>query len=618
MNIIKISIAFLLTVALPASAREFEIQHLEPLSWWVGMQHPELQLMVNGENISALTPRINCNGITLDGVDRTDNKNYLFINVRIGESTKPGTCVINFDLDGKTITKFNYQLNARIPNSSKRRGFDAKDAIYLLMPDRFSNENAANDSQNNLFEKANRKISGGRHGGDIAGMQKHLDYIANMGFTMIWPTPLLENNMEVYSYHGYSATDYYQIDKRFGSNQDYKNFVAAANKKGVGVIQDVVLNHIGSNHWWMKDLPSSDWLNSTGSYVETTHRRTTIHDIHASPEDTKIFTDGWFVKTMPDLNQRNPLLAKYLIQNSIWWIEYANLSGIREDTYSYADRSFLAAWGKTILEEYPDFNMVGEEWTPNSAIVSSWQKGKKNEDGYTSYLPSLMDFPVVLSLRNALIDEEKFEPPEKGLVTLYETIANDFQYPDPMHLVVFPENHDTSRIFSVLKENVDLFKSAMIFFATTRGIPQFYYGSEVLLTSPLYRDDGAFRADMPGGWQGDAVNAFTGKGLTEKQIDAQNFIKKLLNWRKNSKAVTEGKLLHYSPENSTYVYFRYTDTQRVMVILNKNSTDTQLDLSRFKTGFNGKKSGHAVLTGSDIDLTKPLLLKAQTSVVIEL
>ncbi|RYG03664.1 MAG: alpha-amlyase, partial [Chitinophagaceae bacterium] len=418
-----------------------------------------------------------------------------------------------------------------------------------------------------------------------------------------------------YSYHGYSATNHYKIDSRFGSNEDFKNFVIAANKKGLGVIQDIVLNHIGFGHWWMKDLPNSDWINSSNEYIETSHRRTTLQDIYAAPEDKKLFTDGWFVKTMPDLNQRNPLLAKYLIQNTIWWIEYANLSGIREDTYSYADRDFLTAWGKYIFEEYPHFNVVGEEWTGNHAIIASWQKGKKINDGYVTYLPSLMDFPVHEALRNGLVEDEQ---PGRGLTNLYVTLANDFVYGNPMNMVVFPENHDTSRIFSLFDENIDLFKTAMIFTATIRGIPQYFYGSEVLLGSPKERDDGAVRADMPGGWQYDPVNAFTGRGLSVQQRDSQEFLKKLLNWRKTSEAIKEGMLLHYAPENSVYVYFRYTNHHRVMVIINKNKTSSSLDLNRFKRAFDGKVSGHSVLTNTFIDLTKPLELKAATSMIIEI
>lgn len=598
-----------------ALASTYTIKHLEPLNWWVGMQHPELQLMVHGENISALKPEIHYPGVTVVNTATTDNKNYLFINLRIADTTKAGKFAIVFKQGEKQVASANYSLEERAKSSAARKGFDAGDVIYLLVPDRFANGSTANDSTSDQIEKVNRSISGGRHGGDLKGMQDHLDYIASMGFNMIWPTPLVENNQERYSYHGYSATNHYKIDSRFGSNQDFKNYVAAANKKGLGVIQDVVLNHIGSGHWWMKDMPAADWLNFPTNYKETTHRRMAIHDIHSSPEDAALFTDGWFVPTMPDLNQRNPLLATYLIQNSVWWIEYANLSGIREDTYSYSDKNFLSAWGKYLLEEYPHFNMVGEEWTGNQAIVASWQKGKRNDNGYVSYLPSLMDFPVHEAMRNGLTENEGWST---GMMKIYETIANDFIYADPMNMVVFPENHDTSRIFSALNNNLDLFKNAMVLNATTRGIPQLFYGSEVLATSPKERDDGAVRSDMLGGWAGDKVNAFTGKGLSAQQKDAQTFVKTLLNWRKSSDAIKTGKLMHFVPEKSTYVYFRYTDSKTVMVVLNKNAQATQLDLARYQVMIKGKTSGKDILTGASVDLSKPLNLNAMMPLVIEL
>lgn len=606
-------LAFLL--AGNALAKEFEIKHLEPLNWWVGMHNPALQLMVNGENISALTPSISYEGVTLVGVEKTDNKNYLFVNLRIADTAKPGTFKIVFKQGDKEVVSANYRLEARNKNSSARKSFDAKDSIYLLVPDRFANGNPANDVQKSLLEGVDRSKSGGRHGGDIKGVQDHLDYIASMGFTMIWPTPFIQNDQQAYSYHGYSNTDHYQIDARFGSNEDYQNLVTAANKKGLGMIQDIVLNHIGSGHWWMKDLPAKDWVNFPDKYAETTHRRTTLHDIHMAEDDRELFASGWFVNTMPDLNQRNAHLATYLIQNTVWWIEYANLSGLREDTYSYSDKNFLAVWSKAITEEYPALNIVGEEWSPNTAIVSSWQKGKVNSDGYVSYLPSLMDFPTNYAMLEAFPKPEGFD---SGFIKLYESVANDFLYADPMNLVIFPENHDTPRIFSVLDNDINLYKNVMVYFATLRGIPQFFYGSEVLLKSPKTRDDGVVRSDMPGGWAGDKVNAFTGAGLSAEQKEAQSYLKTLLNWRKGNSAIHQGKMLHYVPREGTYVYFRYIDAKKVMVVLNKNAKDSSLDLTRFHQMLKGVTQGKDVLANAPVDLTKPLALKAMTPVIIEI
>jgi glycosidase len=365
----------------------------------------------------------------------------------------------------------------------------------------------------------------------------------------------------------------------------------------------------------MSDMPARDWLNFPDKYTETTHRRTTIQDPYAAPADKELFVSGWFTTGMPDLNQRNPLLARYLIQNTLWWIEYAGLSGVREDTYGYSDEKFLSQWAKTVMEEYPNFNIVGEEWSGNPAVVAHWQKGKQNASGHVPYVPSMMDFPIYDALRLALYEKEGWDT---GIIRLYETLADDFIYPDPFNLVIFPENHDTSRIYSYLNEDVDLFKMAMVYMATMRGIPQFYYGSEVLMTSPRERDDGAVRADMPGGWKGDNKNAFTGKGLTAKEKDAQAYIKTLLNWRKNSEVIHHGKLLHFAPMDGIYVYFRYLDNRAVMVVLNKNPESKTLDLQRFNELLAGKSSAVDALTKRKLDVTKPLSLPAKSSLIVDL
>ncbi len=607
---------WLMAVALVSSgyAAPYQVQHLEPMSWWVGMRHPELQLMVHGEKIAELSPEISYKGVTLSGVQRTDSPNYLFINLLIAADVSPGSFEIQFKRDGKVVTVATYRLDARIKDSELRRGFDSRDAIYLIVPDRFANGDPSNDSRPQLAEKADRSNRNGRHGGDLRGMREHLDYIEGLGFTMIWPTPLLENNQEHYSYHGYSITDLYQIDARFGTNEEYRDFVKAANEHHLGVIQDIVLNHIGTGHWWMKDPPAQDWLNHPKGYVQTNNQHTTIQDIHAAPEERELFLDGWFVATMPDLNQRNPLVARYLIQNTLWWIEYAGLSGVREDTYSYSDTQFMARWSNAVMEEYPNFNIVGEEMNDNPYMVAYWQKGVVNRDGYKSGLPTVMDFPTTDLMPSVL---NAPETRGTGFIRLYETIAADFLYADPMRLMVFPDNHDRPRIFSLLHEDIDLLKTSLLFTATTRGIPQYFYGTEVLLKSPIERADGLIRADMPGGWAGDPTNAFTGAGLTPAQAEMQDYVKRLLNWRKTSSAVTSGKLLHYIPFGGYYVYFRYDDRQAVMVVLNKNAGDSSLDPSHFGRILKGAKSGRNVMTGGQVDMSVPLHLKARESVAIE-
>ncbi|EIK43600.1 alpha-amylase, putative, amy13E [Cellvibrio sp. BR] len=590
------------------------LKRIEPANWWVGMKYNQVELLVHGDNLGATTPAVNYPGVNVINIKKSDSPNYLFVTIDIAATTKPGKFPIEFMRDGKIHSRVDYQLLAREKNSAQRQGFSPKDAIYLITPDRFANGNTGNDAMPGMLEQPNRAYKGGRHGGDIAGMEKHLDYIAAMGFTQIWPNPLTENNMEKYSYHGYAATDLYQIDARYGTNEEFKTFVQKAQKKGIGVIQDIVLNHIGSNHWWMKDLPAKDWLNFQNIPVFTNHNRTTIQDPYADPRDKRRFVDGWFVITMPDLNQRNPQLANYLIQNSLWWIEYAGLSGIREDTYGYADQEFLSRWAKTIMDEYPNFNIVGEEWSTNPAVVAHWQRGKANASGHVPHIPSMMDFPIHETLREVLHEPESWD---KGWVRLYEMLANDFIYPDPFNLVIFPENHDTSRLYSYLDEDIDLFKIAMVYMATMRGIPQFYYGSEVLMTSPRERDDGAVRADMPGGWKGDSKNAFTGKGLSAEERDAQKFIKTLLNWRKNSEVIHRGKLRHYAPEQGVYVYVRYLDAKAVMVILNKNAHSVTHHFLAYREFVDGKKTARDVLTGKQVNLRESLQVAPKGSLILE-
>lgn len=610
-----IAVVFFQLMAAACGAADYRIDRLEPASWWVGMQHDTLQLLVYGENISELQPALKYAGVSIKKVDRVTNPHYLFVTLGISSRAKPGSFSILFKQKNEVKASFTYPLHARAENSATREGFSTKDSIYLITPDRFANGDPDNDSVAGLLEQPRRDYRGGRHGGDIAGMQKHLDYIADMGFTQIWSNPLLENNQPRYSYHGYAITDLYSIDARFGSNESYRAFVAAAKEKNIGVIKDVILNHIGSGHWWMKDLPSDDWLNSTNAYVETNHARTTIHDSYASEFDRKIFTDGWFVETMPDLNQRNPFLAQYLIQNTIWWIEYAGLSGLRTDTYSYPDKAFLTEWSRRVMAEYPNFNIVGEEWSANPAVVAYWQRGKKNHDGYVSYTPSMMDFP----LREALLESlEETADYHGGLYHSYEMVANDFQYADPNNLVVFEGNHDTARIFSLLDENLDLYKMAMIYTATMRGIPQFFYGTEILMTSPKERADGVVRSDFPGGWSGDKINAFTGTGLTSQQKEAQAWVKKLLHWRKNTAAIHQGKLIHFVPQNGVYVYFRYLDSSKIMVVLNHQRQPTTLSLERYQEIIGEAAYGIDALAKKTYDLKNPLVLPATAALVLEL
>lgn len=596
------------------------LKRIEPLNWWVGMAHPKVEVMLYGENIASFKPELNYSGVTLSAVTRTDNPNYLFVELTITSDAVVGEVPIALLNDSAVVTTFKYPLLARQPQSAKRQGFNPSDVIYLVTPDRFVNADPANDNIPGMLEQADRSNDSGRHGGDIAGMQRALPYLATLGVTAVWPTPLTENNQPAYSYHGYSATDFYRVDPRFGTNEQFRNFVAAANSQSIKVIQDIIVNHIGSNHWWLQDLPAKDWLNfpkgdANGNFVPTNHNRSTIQDPYAADVDRELFTDGWFVDTMPDLNQRNPRLATYLIQNSIWWVEYAGLSGIREDTYSYADKAFLSEWGRRIMLEYPNFNIVGEEWSPNPLIVSYWQAGKQNKDGYVSHTPAMLDFPLYDALLKSLTEQESWN---SGWIRLYEMLSNDHVYANPFNLVIFEGNHDTARLFSVLGEDESLFKMALSYLFTMRGIPQLFYGTELAMTSPAQRDDGKVRADFPGGWAGDKVNAFTGEGLTGLQRNTQQWVSTLLNWRKTASAIHHGKLLHFAPDNGTYTYFRYNEQQTVMVVMNKQPEVVTLDLTRFSQVLPAGKTALDVLSGNRLKLDKQLSVPASGVLILDI
>ena len=591
---------------------QYEIDRLEPPFWWTGMKNTELQLLVFGKDISELEPEIDYPGVKIENVVRVENPDYLFINLNISNA-EPGSFNIEFRKDQKTKTVYLYKLYAREKNSSVRQGFYNSDIIYLITPDRFANGNPENDNVEGYTDKLNRADPDGRHGGDIQGIIDHLDYIENMGFTALWLNPVLENNMKRTSYHGYATTDYYKVDPRFGTNEDYKRLSDEARKKGIKLIMDMIMNHCGSEHWWMKNLPSKDWINNDAEFIQTNHQRPTVQDPYGSQYDKTRFADGWFVEVMPDMNQRNPLLAKYLIQNSIWWIEYAGLSGIREDTYSYSDKDFMRDWSCAIMSEYPNFNIVGEEWSENPAILSYWQRGKINPDGYTSCLPSLMDFPLQSALIQGLNDKKDLNG---GLVKIYETLANDFQYPDPFNLVIFPDNHDMNRFYTQVKESFQLFKMGIAYIFTMRGIPQIFYGTEILMTNPGGKHDGVIRSDFPGGWPDDKVNAFSDEGLDENQLEAKAYIRKLANWRKNKTCLHNGNLIHFVPENGIYVYFRYNENEKVMVILNKNRKQMNLNIERFAEILSGDEMVRDVISGERYKVDE-IKIPAMTALVLE-
>ena len=551
------------------------------------MQNPEVELMIYGEDVADDAVSLATGNVKVSRVKALDSENYLFVTLDTSGAQAQDLVLTLTDNDGSQRT-VHYPLEKRKEGSASRKGFGPEDAIYLIAPDRFANGNTANDNVDGYQDKVDRQFKGGRHGGDIQGIVDNLDYIKSMGFTQIWTMPMLENAMDKYSYHGYSTTDYYNIDPRFGSNDAFIDFSEKAKSEGVGVIMDMVLNHIGSNHKWMEDTPSKDWINNEGKFVGTTHKRESLHDPHAIESDIKGFSDGWFVPTMPDLNQRNPHLANYLVQNAIWWVETADLSGIRVDTYSYPDKAFLSEWTNRLMDEYPNFNIVGEEWSVNPAITAYWQAGSQRHDDYDSALPSVMDFPLQAAVVKALNSDESWN---SGFITVYETLATDFLYGDPNNLVVFPDNHDMSRIYTQLGHDKAKWNMAMTLLLTTRGIPQVFYGTEILMGNEGSDDHGIIRSDFPGGWPSDSdKNAFTGKGLNSDERWAQQRIKALLQLRQTHPQLFRGKLKHYAPVDGFYTYFREAEkgakrsaqsdngnnVESIMVILNKKAVDLPL------------------------------------------
>ncbi len=565
------------------------------------MHNPELQLMLYGSDLGSLDPEIEYPGVSIKKVQRVENPNYLFLYLHIAPQTKAGTIELKLLKEGREQLTHAYELREREKGSAQRKGFNSSDVIYLVTPDRFANGDTGNDRIPGMADTLDRGDDYARHGGDLQGIIEHLDYIEKMGFTALWLNPVLENAMDEQSYHGYATTDFYKVDPRYGSNRLYKKLGEEAEKRGIKLIMDIITNHAGSGHWWMQDPPSSDWLHYQDNFRLTNHRRRTLHDPYASRIDRERFVRGWFVPSMPDLNQANPLMADYLIYNSLWWIEYAGLEGIRHDTHPYAGPEFLERWTCRIMEEYPNFNIVGEEWALEPAVLAKWQRGNSLPVDFGSCLPSLMDFPIQSSLIEALTGEISWD---SGFIRLYETLTYDYLYPEPFNMVVFPDNHDMDRFYRQVGNDYELFKMGLAYLLTIRGIPQIYYGTEILMSNDKGGSHGNIRSDFPGGWETDRSNAFTGRGLSNKQREAQRFIRKLLNWRKDKPVIHTGKLMQYAPRHDgVYVYFRYNDDKTVMVIFNKAEKEKTLDPGYFHERLEGYAKGTDVITGQSHSLT---------------
>ena len=595
---------------------QVSIDHVEPPCWWTDMKNNSLQLMIHGKDIGKTKAALEYKGVSVKGVTSTGN-DYLFVDLNIGNTAKPGTINIAFKEKDSTLTTYKYELKARAEGSAKRKGFTTADMMYLIMPDRFANGDPSNDDMPGMYEKADRSNPNGRHGGDIKGITDHLDYLQKLGVTTIWCTPLLENNMNAYSYHGYAITDLYKVDPRFGTNDSYRQMVDAAHKKGMKVVMDIVFNHFGTNSYWMKDLPQKDWIHEWPEFTRSNFRGGVISDPYRSKADENKMSNGWFDTSMADFNQKNPFVAKYLIQNSIWWIEFAGLDGLRQDTYPYSDKDFMAQWMKTVREEYPNLNTVGEAWINYPPQISYWMDNKSNKDGYRSYLSHVFDFPLMGAIQKAFTENEGWDT---GLARLYELLSQDFLYSDPSKLITFADNHDIERMYPVLK-SVENVKMALAFLATTRGMPMIYYGTEALSDRGTLQGDPGKRKDFPGGWQGDEVNMFTRENLSNDQKDVLDYMTALFSWRKNNKTVQEGKLTHYIPEDGIYVYFRTLEKEKqsVMVIMNNNDKyEKTLVTSRFEENLKGFKRGKDVLSGNQITDLSKIEVPAKSVKIIEL
>lgn len=607
-------IVFLFSWGGGQTARAMEIKKVAPSFWWAGMKNPELQILLYGEDLALSDVSVSGEGIYLKETVRQDNPNYLLLYLDLSEA-KAQTFQILLK-HGKKKLQIPYELKSRVRRGEDVKGFTSEDVLYLIMPDRFVNGNPENDVVDGMREKKiDRADSFARHGGDIQGISNHLDYIADLGVTAIWLNPTQENDMESGSYHGYAITDYYQIDRRFGSNEDFCALVEKAHERNLKVVMDMIFNHCGSENYLFKDKPSKEWFNYHSNYVQTSFKTASVMDIHASAFEKKIATDGWFTSVMPDFNQRNRHVARYLIQSSIWWIEYAGINGIRQDTHPYADFDFMSQWCKEVLDEYPYFNIVGETWLNSNVLVSYWQKNSKLAAPLNSNLPTVMDFPLQ-ALMNQAFDEETGEW-GGGLYKLYDYQTQDLVYANPMNLLTFLDNHDTSRFAQTdeMAKNLKRYKQAMVFLLTTRGIPQIYYGTEILMTGDKGKGDGDLRKDFPGGWQGDTRNCFAKNGRTALENEAFEFTRQLLNWRKGNQVIGKGSLKHYSIQNGVYVYQREFNGKSVVIIMNGTDDSKELDLAPYQEIL-PRENALDVLTGKNVNLSGKLCLDGRENLIL--
>ena len=627
-----ISLALLMsTMSMNAAV---SVDRIEPTNWYVGMKDTSLQLMVYGKDVRNADVEINYPGVRIDSIARLDSPNYLLVYLNI-DGAKAGEMTLNFK-QGKQSKKVKYELRDRAMAGDKRIGFTNEDVLYMLMPDRFANGNPQNDVIKTMRDKTcDRNAPSLRHGGDLEGIRQHLDYFKELGVTTLWFTPVLENDNpsdgKSSSYHGYATTDYYKVDPRFGTNDEYKRLIDEAHQNGLKVVMDMIFNHCGYYHPWVADLPSKDWLNTpewledqakdnkdgiiktNEKYLQTNGKLTTVLDPYASKFDLHQTVDGWFVPTMPDLNQRNPHVLKYLIQNSEWWIETVGIDGIRMDTYPYADADAMALWMKTINNEYPNFNTVGEAWVTEPAFTAALQKDSKLSEK-NSHLKTVMDFAFFDRINQA--KNEETDDWFSGMNRVYNVFCYDYLYPNPKSVMAFVENHDTDRFLGEGKDTVAL-KQAMALLLTINRIPQVYYGTEVLMNGTKAITDGYVRCDYPGGWTGDKHNAFTAEGRTKAENDMFNWMSRLLHWRQGNEVITKGSQTQFCTHKGIYVIARQYNGKNVMTIINGKREANELDVKRYAEIIGNAEKAVDVTTGRNVIINHNIKLRPRQAMILE-
>ena len=619
-----LSLSFIMT-ALGMNAA-VKIDRVEPTDWYVGMKDPSLQLMVYGEGIREAQVSTDYPGVRVDSLVRLDSPNYLLVYLDLS-GAQPGEMKLRFTM-GKSKKEVSYRLKARAMAGEERKGFSNADVLYMLMPDRFAQgkDHKARVKGMNPYVEDRSKPSL-RHGGDLQGIRDHLDYFTQLGVTALWLTPVLENNSPdgkdgSSTYHGYATTNYYRVDPRFGTNEDYRELIADAHAKGLKVVMDMIFNHCGFEHPWVKDLPSRDWLNTPewlsgkeedkAKYLQTSYKLTPVLDPYAAEVDKRETVDGWFVPSMPDLNQRNPHVIKYLIQNSVWWIETVGIDGIRMDTYPYADREAMALWMKTLEREYPNFNTVGETWVTEPAYTAAWQKDSKLSS-INSYLKTVMDFAFYDRVNMAA--REETDDWWQGMNRVYNTLCYDYLYANPSSVLAFIENHDTDRFLRNGTDTLAL-KQALALLLTINRTPQLYYGTEILMNGTKEVTDGNVRKDFPGGFPGDKANCFTAEGRTRAQNDMFNWLSRLLHWRQGNEAIINGKQVQFTPRKGVYVIARQAKGQNVLTIVNGTSSPAQMEVKRYAEIIGQATEATDILTGRKVALDKDVALQPRETLVL--